>query len=411
MSGLQRLTSVIFLSIFCNSIFAQDQGLIYGKVITENGDEYIGPIRWGKEEVYWSDMFNASKKENKNLAYLSDRELSQLEDQNSDSNIITKFISISWDWDDEYDFIHEFSTAFGNIGAINIKSSDRIELALKNGESLNLDGSGYNDVGTKINVLDNEIGMIQLSWRNIERIEFLSTPSILNEKFGEPLYGTVKSDVGEFTGYVQWDHDERLGSDELDGDTKDGEVSIPFGKIQSIARDGYSRSIVALKSGRELELRGSNDVNNKNRGIIVTVEGFGRVDIEWEDFDAVVFKEAPNSGNDYRSYSAPEPIQGIVSVDNGDEHTGEIIYDLDEEYTIEVLNGKDDDTKFIIPFRNIKLIKPIGSDEAKITLKNGDTLVLEDSQDVGKNHQGILINTKNERVYVPWDRVELVTLK
>lgn len=409
MKGIQKLISLAFLTFLCLSTNAQDQGFIYGKVITEDGDEYMGPIRWGKEEVYWSDMFNASKKENKNLDYLSDKELDDLRDGYDGNNIITKFVSITWD--DEYNFVHEFTTAFGNIQAIEVRSSDRIELELKNGEFLDLDGSGYNDIGSKIKVLDDEIGMIQLSWGNIERIEFMSTPNRLNEKFGTPLYGTVKCEIGEFTGYVQWDHDERLGSDKLDGDTRDGDVSISFDKIERIERLGYSRSIVTLKSGKELELRGSNDVNDENRGIIVTVKGLGRVDIEWEDFDEVEFKDAPNSGGDYDSYTSPKAIQGKVTVDNGDEITGDIIYDLDEEYTIEVLNGKDDDTKFIIPFSNIAEIKPLGIDRSEITLKGGDKLILEDSQDVGEDHTGILVKTKSERVYVPWDRVALVSLK
>ena len=233
---------------------------------------------------------------------------------------------------------------------------------------------------------------------------------MLEETFGEPLYGTVKCDIGSFTGYVQWDHDERLGSDKLDGDTRDGDVSIRFNKIQAIERQGYSRSFVTLKSGRELELSGSNDVNDENRGIIVNVDGFGRVDIEWDEFESVEFKEVPNSGQSYDSFTSPKRITGLVEVDNGDLLEGAIVYDLDEEYSIEVLNGEDDDTKFIIPFKYIKEIKPRFSDRSEVTLKNGDKLVLEDSQDVGDDHQGILVKTSNENIYVPWDRVEKISL-
>ena len=306
--------------------------------------------------------------------------------------------------------MHEFATAFGNIRSIEVRGSERIELELKNGEQIYLGGSGYNDVGTKISVIDEEIGLITISWRDIEMVKFESTPANLEETFGDPLYGTVKCDIGEFTGYVQWDHDERLGSDKLDGDARDGDVSIRFSKIQAIERDGYSRSLVTLKSGRELELRGSNDVNDENRGIIVNVAGFGRIDIKWEEFDRVEFKEVPNSGSSYDSFTAPKLITGTVEVDNGDRLQGEIVYDLDEEYDIEVLNGEDDDTKFLIPFKYIREIKPRSADRSEITLKNGDKLVLEDSQDVGDDHQGILVKTSNDRVYIPWDRVDKITL-
>ncbi|MEX2232440.1 MAG: hypothetical protein WD824_09785 [Cyclobacteriaceae bacterium] len=35
-------------------------GFLYGKVSTEN-NTYTGPIRWGSEELLWTDFFNAEK--------------------------------------------------------------------------------------------------------------------------------------------------------------------------------------------------------------------------------------------------------------------------------------------------------------------------------------------------------------
>ncbi|MEQ9466378.1 MAG: hypothetical protein RLN88_03150 [Ekhidna sp.] len=388
---------------------AQDEGFIYGKVITEDGEEYEGPLRWGKEEVYWTDMFNASKRENKNLDYLSNRELDNLEDRYDDDNIVSRFVNITWD-DNDNRFVHEFSTQFGNLKSLRVRSNDRVEVELKNGEFIDVDGSGYNDIGAKITVLDREMGNIRLSWSNIDKIEFLPTPARLDEKFGEPLYGTVVCDLGEFTGFVQWDHDERVGTDVLDGEEDGDDYEIAFDKIESIERDGYNSSIVKLKSGRTLDLKGTNDVDDDNKGIIVTVNGLGRVDIEWDEFDKVTFRDAPNSGPSYSSFASPKKISGSVVVDNGDRHSGEIIFDLDEEYTFELLNGEDDDVKFIIPFSNISEISPRSSYAATVTLKSGDNLILEDSQDVSDKNLGILIKTDSDRVYVPWDRVEKISL-
>ncbi len=406
---LKPMIAAFTLMIFVTAS-AQDEGFIYGKVTTEDGEVYEGPLRWGKEEVYWTDMFNASKRENKNLDYLSSRELDRLEDRyNNNSDLISRFINISWD-DDDNRFVHEFSTEFGNIAALRMRSGSRVEVKLKNGDYIEVDGSGYNDIGAKITVLDRELGSIRLSWNNLDEIEFLPTPSSLNEKFGEPLYGTVICDLGEFTGFIQWDHDERVGTDVLDGEEDGDDYEIAFDKIESIERDGYSSSIVRLKSGRELDLRGTNDVDDDNKGIIVTVKGLGRVDIEWEDFDKVTFTQAPNSGPSYSSFATPKKISGTVLVDNGDRHSGEIIYDLDEEYTFELLNGERDDTKFIIPFSNIRAIEPIRSDEARITLISDDELTLEDGQDVSDRNLGVLIKTNSDRVYVPWDRIKKITL-
>lgn len=417
MKGLLRSVVVIFATTLSLSLIAQDSGFIYGKVITDDGDVYEGPLRWGKEEVYWTDMFNASKDENRNLDYLSNRELESLEDRyynTRNGNSVMRLMNVSWDFNDngrDSDFVHEFSCEFGNIKSLDIRSRSRVDVELRDGTKIEIDGDGYNDLGAKIRVLDRDLGLVSLSWSRIEEIQFMDSPDRLEDKFGEPLYGTVESDLGRFTGYVQWDHDERVDTDVLDGDTRDGDVSIPFGKIESIERDGYSSSIVKLKSGRELDLRGSNDVNDDNKGIIVTVAGLGRVDLEWEDFDKVTFKDAPNSGMDFDSFSSPKKLTGLVEVDNGDKHQGEIIYDLDEEYSFEVLNGQDNDTKYIIPFRNVKSIEPKSADRASVVLKNGDTITMEDAQDVSERNQGILVKTNNDRVYVPWDRVRKVTFQ
>ncbi len=77
-----------------------------------------------------------------------------------------------------------------------------------------------------------------------------------------------------------------------------------------------------------------------------------------------------------------------------------------------MLNGEDDDAKFIIPFRNIASIAPRSSDRATVTLTSGDNVVLEDAQDVSERNQGVVVKTGgSDRVYIPWDRIEKIDLK
>jgi hypothetical protein len=38
-------------------------GYLYGKVYTDQ-NTYEGALRWGTEEVFWTDLFNASKRNN-----------------------------------------------------------------------------------------------------------------------------------------------------------------------------------------------------------------------------------------------------------------------------------------------------------------------------------------------------------
>jgi hypothetical protein len=131
----------------------------------------------------------------------------------------------------------------------------------KNGGQLVVDGEGYNDVGSKIQVIDQDLGTVSLDWDRISKIEFLSTPSHLEGVFGTPLFGTVEGIRKEkMTGYIVWDDDERLSTDRLDGDDRDGDVSVKFGDVISIEKEGRGSRIV-LRSGKKLMLTNSNDVN------------------------------------------------------------------------------------------------------------------------------------------------------
>ena len=71
--------TVVLLSIL--PLFSQghDEGFIYGRVYTDDG-HYEGPIRWGKEEAYWCDLFNAGKNDNAYIHYLSDDDRERLAD-------------------------------------------------------------------------------------------------------------------------------------------------------------------------------------------------------------------------------------------------------------------------------------------------------------------------------------------
>jgi hypothetical protein len=406
------LTRTIALILVATEAYSQDEGFIYGKVTTIDNDVYEGALRWGKEEAFWTDMFNASKDDNKNLDYLDRAEMDYLMEQKSNRWGNDSWVNWmeEWGWDDNR-FVHQFGTQFGNIKSLEIRSRNRVMVEMQNGDFFEVNGDGYNDIGTDVRVMDQELGTIELSWNRIETIEFMSTPKKLDEKFGEPLYGTVESNIGTFTGFVQWDHDERLSTDKLDGDTYDGDLSIDFGKVKSIERMGYSRSLVVLQSGRELELRGSNDVNSENRGIIVTIEGVGRVDIPWRDFDKVTFEDTKGSGPEYGSFQKQSELKAEVVTTNGDRHEGKIIYDLDEEFSFEVLQGKDDDTEFIIPFQNIKSITPRNYEFSIIKLRNGSEYTLGEGQDVSEKNEGILVFRDRNPIYIPWDKVESIDFK
>ncbi|MEQ9426014.1 MAG: hypothetical protein RJQ09_16430 [Cyclobacteriaceae bacterium] len=396
------------LAGFQSALAQNDEGFIYGKITTIDDEIYEGPMRWGKEEVYWTDMFNAGKRENENIDYLSRDERDILRDHKRRSRSHWGGLNFDWSWDWDDDFTHQLSIQFGELKALYVTGRERLDVELQGGMIYEITGNGYNDIGAKIRILDNELGELEMRWSRIDKIEFMPTPSKLNQKFGEPLYGTVETRNGSFTGFVQWDHDERVSTDKLDGDTRDGDMSIEFGRLKSIERDGNGCEI-ELQSGRTMFLRGSNDVDYDNRGVIVTTD-YGRIDIEWREFLKVTFQKAPGSGPSYASFSDQKELTGSVMTRGGKTLKGKIVYDLDEAYDFEVLQGDFEDMEYIIPFRNISKITPRGYDESIVELKNGQTLRLEDGIDVSEENNGILVfQDKNNPIYVEWQDVDEVT--
>ncbi|MEQ8241008.1 MAG: hypothetical protein RIA69_17460 [Cyclobacteriaceae bacterium] len=399
--------SLILLGIFTAFIaVSQDEGYIYGTVTTIDNDRYTGPIRWGKEEVFWTDIFNASKEDNENLKYLSRDVIAELKDQKrgfwGDLN------SLWYQWEND-DFLHQFACQFGEIKRIEVTRRNGAAVTLQNGQTVEVNGSGYNDIGTDVKIYDQELGIVNIDWDRIEVIEFLKTPKKLDLKYGEPLYGQVETSEGMFEGFIQWDHDERLSEDKLDGDTEDGDVSIQFGNIKSIERAGSSRSNVILKSGRELMLSGSNDVNDSNRGIIVTIEGLGRVDVPWDEFDKVTFTDIRKSGPAYTSFVNQNPLRAKLESKEGEIFEGLLAFDLDERYDYEILQGKLGDIEFLIPFKNILEITPRNYSYASVLLKNGKKYLLGESQDVSEKNSGMLVKTSDTYTYIKYRSVERIT--
>jgi hypothetical protein len=379
-----------------------DAGYLYGTVETSQGKRYQGQLRWGDEEAFWDDIFNATKTGNENIEHLDRATRDRLRRRN-------------WmPWDvftvrDEDHFVHLLAVRFGDLKRIEVHGGDDVTVEFRNGVGMELSG-GSNDVGAEITVVDPKQGEITLRWKNIRAIDFAETPARLENKLGEPIYGTVRSGRYEFTGRIQWDHDEALTTDELDGETRDGRTSIAFEDIASI-RKYRNGAMVKLRSGSETYLRGTNDVNHENRGVVVIVPRLGSVKIGWEDFDEVTFRSAPNSGRGYAEYANAAPITGVIQTRDG-RVEGRIAFDLDESQDFELLHGKNGDTEYLIAFRDIGSIRPKGLRRTEVELRGGLRIELEDGQDVTSRNDGLLVFTGARKpTYVEWRDVREIVLK
>ena len=109
---------------------------------------------------------------------------------------------------------------------------------------------------------------------------------------------------------------------------------------------------------------------------------------------------------------------GIVVTQSGEQIEGEIRWDADEARSWEFLNGRDDDVVFTIELGYVSRIERGEAWGAKVTLLDGRTLELDDSNDVDWGNKGILIppiGVTRSRVadgsrwrVVPWDEFQEV---
>ena len=223
---------------------------IYGSVLTDDGEELTGFIRWDRNEGSWADLLDAAKNSRRSSTLSAIR--------------------------------------FGHVQTIDVLGRDAALFTLKSGDEIELGGHST-DLGSGLRALrvENPDGMTtELEWDDLERIEFTSPPADAEPENGR-LYGTLRLSNGdEFTGHVTWDVDRDLLGTTCSTATRDGSAKRSrFGAIASIARNGSSSARVWLHNGDEMILRGTNDVDDSNSGISVSDAALGQVLVEWSAFD------------------------------------------------------------------------------------------------------------------------------
>ena len=374
-------------------------GFLYAQAILINGKTYEGRLRFDDEEAFWGDHFNSSKERQ---AFLRDAP------NQGNRREPVKVLGIplfnnneSWD--------RQFVVRFGDLERIEVSGGGNASVFLKGGVELEIEG-GSNDLGGDIVVWDNKEGETRIDWRKLRTLRFLPTPPNLEVK-ERRFYGRLKTTTGLLEGSIQWDQEECLSTDVLSGETKGKERDVLVGEIKAIERDG-NRSRFFFRDGHEEVLGGTNDVDGSNRGIWVEDERFGRILVDWDAFVRLDVVDLPHSGPAYGDYAPTQKLEGKVHLRGGKVHEGQIIYDLDEAYGWEMLDGDDGDLEYSIPFQLIATIRPKGADGSEITLKNGQKLLLEDSQDVDDNNAGLLVGPEvGKRIFLEWKDVELIEFR
>ena len=209
----------------------------------------------------------------------------------------------------------------------------------------------------------------------------------------------------ELTGFVAWDRDDVFGSDVLDGEGVDDGIDheIAFGEIGAIEWESSRSARVILRSGEQLVLRGTNDVDRDNRGIEISDPAFGRAIVPWEEFDALTFHSRRAAPGGYTTFAGGLPLYGTVHTRAGDRITGRIRWDNDEEADWEVLDGWSQGVEFDIELGRIRSIDKAGISSVEVTLLDGRTFELDGSNDVDADNRGIFVTVDDGRtVLVRW---------
>ena len=383
------------------------QGFLYGRIKTVEGTTHEGRLRFGgDEEAFWGDAFNGSKHENPWLAQLPPEGLPK------QSRPIEIFGIKIADRESTIDLRRLFMARFGEIARLEAHGK-RVRVTLKSGTVCDLDRFEASDFDDGVRVWDGRRGVVDLDSLRIRSIDFLPTVSL--GAAPSRLHGTVSTRHGDFTGFVAWDRDESLGTDELDGRTAEGELSLRFDTIRAIARRSRD-SVVTLLDGREIVLSDDGEAGQGNRGINVDDQRYGRVLISWDSFERVEFSPG-GSGPAYGDFPPGLPLTGSVTTRDRRRLAGRLVYDLDESETTETLDAPSQGANYHIPFGLIASIASPGREgrgdqRARVTLHDGEELQLERVGDLGERNAGMLVfvDGRERPEYVPWTDVEQVDL-
>jgi hypothetical protein len=227
---------------------------LYGTLTTARGDDYTGWVSWDADELFAEDVADGEEGG------------------------------------------HSRKIKFGKIMSIDRRSSSGATFKLSNGDETVLRKTNDVDESNRgIAISDPGFGQVTVNWDDFDRLEFKMPPAAPRyDDFdgGHRLAGTVYTDRGDhYSGAIRWDNDEENSWEILDGEYHGADLDIEFGKIKEIKSEGHRTALVTLWDGRSFTLRGSNDVDEGNRGIFIKTGAGPEVEVSWDDFDRVEFEK------------------------------------------------------------------------------------------------------------------------
>jgi hypothetical protein len=390
------------------------EGFLYGRIAAVDGATYEGRLRWGgNQEAFWGDFFNGFKHGNPWAAQVPPARL-PMERRPIEIFGITIAHRVR-----PLDLGRPLLARFGDIARMAAHGKE-VRVTLKSGAAFDVDRFEASDFDDGVRVWDARRGVVDLDSLRIQTIELLPTPAAGAAPYlPYRLQGTARTRHGDFTGFVQWDREEGVGTDELHSYGGGGELRLRFDTLRTIARLSRNSVRVTRLDGREVVLSGTRNVGQDNRGLYVDDRRYGRVLVSWDAFERLdlgVLNQG-GSGPAYGDYPPGLPLAGSVTTRAGRRLAGRLVFDLDESETIETLDAPAQGVDYTIPFGLVaSIVLPEGGERptwrATVTLQSGEELQLERSGDLGPGNAGLLVFVAGQPrpEYVPWSEVQRIDL-
>ena len=170
-------------------VWAQDGDRIWGQVHTKSGEVHEGFIRWDRNEGSWVDILDGSKGvpgENY-LAWLASKDAGGPPVRTID----LLGYRVTWEEvDPDFPFTSRSGIRFGHLSSLRVLGRDHVELTLRSGEAVDLEGSAVRRSIRELTVEVPGRSQTELDWSDLDRVVFSAVPAGARAS-ARRLYGTV----------------------------------------------------------------------------------------------------------------------------------------------------------------------------------------------------------------------------
>jgi hypothetical protein len=241
---------------------------------------------------------------------------------------------------------------------------------------------------------------------SVPLFEAIESPAIDATLGADRIYGRVLTTSGEeVTGYLRWNGREASWADVMPATESVGNAvaGLRFGHMNSLQPVNGRTVQAELKSGEVIQVAALASEPGVGLAPLGVEMGKGEArEIPWSQVARIEFLSEPLD----RAPSS-ERLHGTVVTRSGMAFTGYIMWDLDESFRDEVLEGE---TRFL-QFAEIDEIQRRAAGGVRVVTASGMSMVLSGTRDVDRTNRGISVADPGlGNVVIPFDRFKELRL-